>query len=969
MEQKTKVFADIELPSGILPVDVIADYLAFLFEVIQQEVSSILRSEGISNPLNLDQYVYCFTGLFFSYILQLEKELRFSLVPVFWSLAQQNTMREAVFKAKMISNFDSKNLMFCEEAVAGLLSFINMPAFNLPLPCDVLVLDAGGGTVDLFQCKILANKDVAEVTQADGGFFGSTLVDRYFWDFIKNTIGPQAYDELWNNPTLRTSKVDFINIWDGIKRSFDENESVWADEMMGGYKHINLSWELCKVIPQHILDTLPSSGEIRLQKHHLKSFFDPAVQEITKMVINQLDASGKTSYNQLDALVMIGGFCNNQYLRDTILKHPKIAPRVKSVPNIPEPESAVVQGASWYAFDRGFVSERKSRFTLGIRVLRPFNQWKDRQIDVVNLNDPQREWKVNRGFSKFVEIGQSVSYGSVYTQTVQIFKGVQRANVEILKSDKLKDVTDMDEGGVTSAGQFNIDVSEWLYTCPKWNRLSLTVNIEFGELELWVKVLPVLQAGQYMSEQELESVAIRTTMKIDEVRLELYSASQPRSNLSKIPSYSADEFNLVVLELSVNETSKKKAKRFDQLVADAIKACDNPLFKAAFLSTVIYEYLFPITNKPYDAAEKLAAVEDRLWKVLMSLEKLVKSRRGKNFESQLNELSPLLNGFEFVVKKGSINIFSKIYRRIVGDEVANALIDVFRRNPKSFATGAPMTSAIGMVNDRDEEPYDSDSLAVSQGSIRENGSLINVSQNSLNTSSSASLDERSSAYSNWSSGSQSSKSSKFDHLNAEFRSKVLGLQKDRFPTCSEPCKQRKNYHDIFISYRREPRSEIARDWLSLALRMINDRRSKSDRLFHYFVDVDCLEDGQPFTEQFLEALLHAKVIFLLITEETLNQFRASGDNVILEWEWALHLRKLHSQQKFRIQPLFIGNVDPVKDFDFNAVKVRLQSANNDLTQKHPLELSPQELSFKEVFDAIFALNGQAVDFTRRNFMK
>ncbi|KAJ3125823.1 Heat shock 70 kDa protein 12A, partial [Nowakowskiella sp. JEL0407] len=284
IEQKANIFSDIELPSGIQAVDVIANYLAFLFEVIKQEVSKILRSEGISDPLNVDQFVYCFT------------------VPVFWSLAQQNTMREAVFKAKMISNFDSKNLMFCEEAVAGLLSFINMPAFNLHLPCDVLVLDAGGGTVDLFQCKILANKDVAEVTQADGGFFGSTLVDRYFWDFIKNTIGPHAYNELWNNPTLRTSKVDFINIWDGIKRSFDENESVWADEMMGGYKHINLSWELCKVIPQHILDTLPSSGEIRLQKHHLKSFFDPAIQEITKMVINQLDASGKTSYNQLDAL-------------------------------------------------------------------------------------------------------------------------------------------------------------------------------------------------------------------------------------------------------------------------------------------------------------------------------------------------------------------------------------------------------------------------------------------------------------------------------------------------------------------------------------------------------------------------------------------------------------------------------------------------------------------------------------------
>ncbi|KAJ3125821.1 hypothetical protein HK098_008209 [Nowakowskiella sp. JEL0407] len=496
LESIANIFSDIELPSGLDTVNVISDYLKFLFEVIKPEVARVLKSEGYHEPLTVDQYVFCFT------------------VPVFWNLYQRNIMRESVFLANMISTVDSKNLLFCEEPVAGLLNYINSQEFNLQLPSDVLILDAGGGTVDLFQCKVATNKSVAELTQADGGFFGSTLVDKYFWEHIEKTIGKHAFNELWNNPKLRTSKIDFINHWDAIKRGFDENETAWSDEMMGGYKHINLSWELSKVIPPEVMDRLPSSGEIRLEKHHLKSFFDPVVDEIVRRLIKQLDASGRTSSNKLDALVLIGGFCNSRYLRDKILSNPKIAPRIASVPDIPEAESAVVKGAAWYAFDKGTVTSRKSRYTLGMRTLRPFNVWKDRQMEVLNLNDAKELWKVNRGFTKFVEIGESIYDGSVFSQKTQIFKGVLSATVEILKSDVLKDVYDMDDQGVSSVGLFKINLSSWVTNCPKWNQRTMIINVEFGELELWVRVVPVLQEGFTMSGRELAEVTISTTLQI-----------------------------------------------------------------------------------------------------------------------------------------------------------------------------------------------------------------------------------------------------------------------------------------------------------------------------------------------------------------------------------------------------------------------------------------------------------------------
>ncbi|KAJ3130119.1 hypothetical protein HK098_006178 [Nowakowskiella sp. JEL0407] len=424
------------------------------------------------------------------------------------------------------------------------------------------------------------------------------------------------------------------------------------------------------------------------------------------------------------------------------------------------------------------------------------------------------------------------------------------------------------------------------------------------------------------------------------------------------------EGGVVTFELCVNEILQPNAKRFDQFVTSAIKACVDPLFKAAFLSTVLSEYLDPISNRPYVETAN-AQVEEGLQAVLMKLDYVAMCRKRKNFKSLLAEVSPLLAAFEFAVTEGPMNIIAKIDRGVVGDEVVDAVKAVFRRNAKIFCAGAAITSGICAANDIDEKLYNSDSLEVAAAKITENGITINVTRLQERSSTPSGAVSASSNYRDMLS-CKAENAEKFNHLGPDLRSKVARLQKDQFSLSDEPCNERKYYHDFFISYRREPKSEIARDWLTIALAKINERRNQAGRPFHWFVDVDCLDDGQPFTEQFLGALLNAKIVFLLITEETLNRFNACRDNVILEWEWALHLKQLHSKRTFRIQPLFIGNVDPVKDFDFSAVN-QLSTINN-LTVKHAHELSPQELSLKEVFDTIFGINGKLVDFTRNNFI-
>ncbi|KAJ3128850.1 hypothetical protein HK098_003393, partial [Nowakowskiella sp. JEL0407] len=418
----------------------------------------------------------------------------------------------------------------------------------------------------------------------------------------------------------------------------------------------------------------------------------------------------------------------------------------------------------------------------------------------------------------------------------------------------------------------------------------------------------------------------------------------------------ADKLELLTLEVRVDEKSENNIANFDRLVTATMEVCKMPLFKAAFLSTVIFEYLFPITNHPYADSDD-PEIEERLLSKLTKLHNVVKRRMEANFEGHLAEMLPLLDGFEYVVTKGSMNVFSKVYRQVVGDDVADAIKAVFRRNPKSFAAGPPTFTGLRAAKGTDELKCSTDTIHVLKAKCLDCGSEVlfgdDVSHSTEGTiGQSSELDNTGISFRDIES-SGSSLISKFEHLDSKIRDKVFALRKDEFSSSSYPCREGKYYHDIFIRYyKREPKSEIVRDWMTMALQKINDRRMDA---FHWFVDEECLEGGESFTEQFLDALLHAKIVFLIITEETLKKFNFSHDNVILEWEWALHVKKLHSKRKFRIQPLFIGKTDPIQDFDFRAASQL--PVQNDLSMPHPHRHSPKEHTMKEVVETIFGLEG------------
>eukprot|EP00004_Rigifila_ramosa_P027468 TRINITY_DN8985_c0_g1_i1.p1 TRINITY_DN8985_c0_g1~~TRINITY_DN8985_c0_g1_i1.p1 ORF type:complete len:1237 (+),score=264.60 TRINITY_DN8985_c0_g1_i1:138-3713(+) len=121
-------------------------------------------------------------------------------------------------------------------------------------------------------------------------------------------------------------------------------------------------------------------------------------------------------------------------------------------------------------------------------------------------------------------------------------------------------------------------------------------------------------------------------------------------------------------------------------------------------------------------------------------------------------------------------------------------------------------------------------------------------------------------------------------------------------------------HDFFISYRRKHHLDLAQHLRS----MLRDTGCVA------FLDTFCLPLAQPWVPNFLAALQCSSVVLLLLSKEVIEDMQNAHcvqDNVLLEWEAALH-------SPATVVRVFVGDFAPPEDFSWlpAAVPFRGESA-------------------------------------------
>ncbi|XP_060570465.1 heat shock 70 kDa protein 12A-like [Ruditapes philippinarum] len=289
-------------------------------------------------------------------------------VPAIWNDAAKQFMREAAQQA----GIPGKNLRLCLEPEAASIFCRHLPVSKntkqevesisqFSSGTKYLVLDAGGGTVDMTVHEVTDNGNLKELYKASGGALGGTKVDEAFEAFLSSIVGPVVISEF---------KSQHLEDYIFIFREFESKKRKPVPPT--GFVTIRLStylFKLCKKFRKNDLkDLLPQSGyeskvkvlpdKLRLDSDIFNEFFEPTVREINSYVDNLLTES---SVDGCAAILMVGGFSESSVLQKYVkstFKHLQVI-----VPN--EADLAVLKGAVIFGHKPTTITERICKYTYG----------------------------------------------------------------------------------------------------------------------------------------------------------------------------------------------------------------------------------------------------------------------------------------------------------------------------------------------------------------------------------------------------------------------------------------------------------------------------------------------------------------------------------------------------------------------------------------------------------------------------
>ncbi|CAB4408733.1 unnamed protein product [Rhizophagus irregularis] len=289
-------------------------------------------------------------------------------IPAEFDDRAKDTMRKCLYNAGLTNSKESNKIEFTTEPEAAAIYCMrnleeqnkpNKPNKRLvPVNSSFMVVDCGGGTVDLTTRKLLRDNKLSEITERTGDFCGGSYVDREFIKFLSRKLGRATINLLTENNygQLQYMIQQFCS---KLKFHFTGNPI--------GFEPFEFDIEeICPILKQYCNDEIKEKMEdddwiIYIEFEDLKSMFDPAIGKIIRLIRGQLSSSNEVC----NAIFLVGGFSESKYLQMRVKEEfgpPIIVPR--------QPIAAVVRGACDYGLKMSTIVDRTLKYTYGIKVAR-----------------------------------------------------------------------------------------------------------------------------------------------------------------------------------------------------------------------------------------------------------------------------------------------------------------------------------------------------------------------------------------------------------------------------------------------------------------------------------------------------------------------------------------------------------------------------------------------------------------------
>ncbi len=378
-----------------------------------------------------------------------QDDIRWCLtVPAIWDDRAISLTRQVAVRAGLPD--DTERLRLVREPEAAALHCLARGAYlvnprRAPAVGQVaggsryMIVDCGGGTVDISAYEVNAAGRLRQVGTLSGGTFGSEFLNRAFLTkVLARRIGgiDKVADLARSHPDVL---ADLADEWEKQKLTVDVTEaggSVRVTDKLLVPLTVRVYRALEDVVPdlrQQLRKSQEDEDSIVVERAEVAEIFEGEVGKILAAVDGQLAAMGgrKGAAAAPEKILLVGGFAQSRYLQLRLSLY--LGDRA-TVLVPPDGADAVLTGAVHFCYDSALIGARLSRYTYGFEVCMPFEEGTDPE-DSRLISDYNGEALCSTRFNPVVAINESVPVDYEYnTEVCPILRDQRALRVRLFAS-------------------------------------------------------------------------------------------------------------------------------------------------------------------------------------------------------------------------------------------------------------------------------------------------------------------------------------------------------------------------------------------------------------------------------------------------------------------------------------------------------------------------------------------------------
>ncbi len=335
---------------------------------------------------------------------------------------------------------------------------------------NYLIVDCGGGTVDIATHGIVSGH-IQELATSAGNMSGGTTINERFRKFLSDFVDDPDFVQYLSvsNAVEKSRRLSEINkivytLFEDQKLCFGNQERGDSLVVEFPYAFVHQFGEVMETKAETLNHTnvqIEDDGSrMRLSQATMAKLFQPTIDEICKLICDHIRTERLASTDTIDTIFWVGGFGGCKYLRNQLqaaidLEFSKTFRY--SCPS--EPQLAIVKGALAFRCDPSVIKRRKADATYGIECSIPFIKGKHLPNYCEDDEDNRSQKWCNNIFSTFVERNDSICTDEIFVANYMPMRRSQKTIRLTFYSAPHTNVWYTTDDGVTELAIMDVDIA------------------------------------------------------------------------------------------------------------------------------------------------------------------------------------------------------------------------------------------------------------------------------------------------------------------------------------------------------------------------------------------------------------------------------------------------------------------------------------------------------------------------------